>query len=77
MIHTISSFENSWFPVEAIIAMRDDLDRKKAELWLSKNSVTRDWNEKARIENKLSNDIKCLTENIWPSWPSLSNQNAN
>ena len=74
MIHTISSFENSWFPVEALIAMRDELDRKKAELWLSKNSVTTDWNAKARIENTLANDIKCLTENIWPS---LSNQNAN
>lgn len=56
-----SPFENPGFTVDQILAMKDELDRFKAELCLIKDSITRDYNRKRHVEQA----IDCYTENIY------------
>ena len=70
MIPTISAFENMAFGLEDILAMKDELDRLKAEL----NLMERTTISNRRRHAELKQAIACYTENIWPE---LANQNVN
>lgn len=63
-----SAFENMAFSLEDIIAMKDELDKHKAELSLMENTTI--CNRRRYAELKQA--IACYTENIWPELSKLN-----